>query len=140
MDQSILNSTKKILGVGNDDDSFDHDIITHINTAFSILTDLGVGPENGFIIEGSDEEWESYFPNEDDPALLKVQLSKIKTVVYLRTRLLFDPPAISYLLDAMKNQLQEAEWRLNANREETKWVDPDPKEVLLIDGGDPTGV
>lgn len=139
LEQSILKSTKKVLGVGDDDDSFDLDIITHINTAFSVLTDLGVGPLSGFVIEGVDEEWGTYFPNEDDPEKLKVQLSKIKTCVFLRTKLLFDPPTIAYLLDSTKEQLREVEWRLNVNREETEWVDPAPDTVLIVDGGDPSG-
>jgi hypothetical protein len=139
MEQSILKSTKKVLNVGVDDASFDLDIITHINTAFSILTDLGVGPLSGFVIEDEEAVWEDYFPNEDDPAKLKVQLSKVKTVVFLRTRLLFDPPTVSYLLDSTKEQLREAEWRLNVNREESEWVDPAPDAVLVVDGGDPSG-
>jgi hypothetical protein len=139
MEQSILKSTKKMLNVGDDDPSFDLDIITHINLAFSNLTDMGVGPQGGFAIEDDEAEWPSYFPNEDDPAKLKVQLSKVKTVVFLRTKLLFDPPTIAYLLDATKEQLREAEWRVNVNREETEWVEPDPDELLVVDGGDPTG-
>jgi hypothetical protein len=126
MEQSILKSIKKLLGVGDDDTSFDLDIITHINHEFSILNDAGVGPPEGFVIEDETEEWDSYFPDEDDPAKLKVQLSKVKTAVFLRVKLLFDPPTVSYLLDATKAQLQEAEWRLNVNREATEWVDPDP--------------
>jgi len=140
MEQSILKSTKKVLNVAPDDTSFDDDILTHINSAFSNLTDLGVGPQGGFVIEDEEAEWASYFPNEDDPAKLKVQLSKIKTIVFLRVKLLFDPPTTSYLLEAAQKQLLEAEWRLNVNREETEWVDPDPPEsVLVVDGGDPAG-
>jgi hypothetical protein len=139
MEQSILKSTKKILGVGDDDPSFDLDIITHINHEFSILNDAGVGPQGGFVIEDETEEWASYFPNEDDPAKLKVQLSKVKTAVFLRAKLLFDPPSTSYLLESTQRQLQEAEWRLNVNREESEWVDPDPSELIVVDGGDPTG-
>ena len=123
MEQSILKCTKKILGVSEDDESFDLDIITHINSAFSILTDLGVGPEDGFAIEDDTVEWGSYLP--EDP----VMLAKVKTVVYLRTRLLFDPPTTGFLLEATKELLQEAEWRLNVNREATKWTDPTPPRV-----------
>jgi hypothetical protein len=137
MEQSILTSTKKVLNIAPDDPSFDDDIITHINTAFSNLNDMGVGPISGFVIESADEEWASYFPNEDDPMKLKVQLSKVKTVVFLRVRLLFDPPTVAFVLDAAKEQLREAEWRLNVNREDVEWTDPVPAEVLVIDGGDP---
>ena len=120
MEQSILKSTKKILGVDPADTSFDLDIITHINSEFSTLTDLGIGPEEGFVIEDDTAEWESYLADD------QVKLSKVKTCIYLRTRLLFDPPVQGYLLDAVKEQLREAEWRLSTNREATKWVDPDP--------------
>ena len=123
MEQSILKSTKKILGIGDDDASFDLDIITHINVAFSVLHDLGVGPEDGFVIEDEAEAWDSYLS--DDP----VKLSKVKTCVWLRARLLFDPPTSGFLLDATKELLQEAEWRLNTNREATEWVEPIPVVV-----------
>lgn len=130
MEQSILKSTKKILGVDPADDSFDLDIITHINSSFSTLNDLGVGPTDGFAIEDDTVEWGSYFLEED-----LVQLSRVKTVVYLRTRLLFDPPTAGFHLDAIKQQLQEAEWRLNTRREATEWVDPEPS-VLIDDGSE----
>jgi hypothetical protein len=119
MEQSILTSTKKILGIAADYTAFDLDIITHINAAFSTLTQLGVGPADGFMIEGADEEWYDYI--EDD-----VQLNTVKSYVFLKTRQLFDPPTTSYLITAMEKQIQEFEWRLNTNRESTEWVDPDP--------------
>jgi hypothetical protein len=120
MEESILKSTKKILGIREDDASFDLDVITHINSAFSNLTQLGVGPEEGFIIEDDSEEWGDYGVDE-----LPI-LSQVKTAIYLRVRLLFDPPSTSYLLEAMKQQAQEHEWRINVMREATGWVDPDP--------------
>lgn len=123
MEQSILKSTKKILGIDPADESFDLDIITHINSAFSTLHDLGVGPEDGFVIEDDETLWEDYL---DDP----VQLSQVKTCVYLRTRLLFDPPTAGYLLTAAQEQLRECEWRLNTRREAEAWVDPDPYAPL----------
>ena len=136
MEQSILKSTKKILGIGDDVASFDLDIITHINSEFSILHDLGVGPQAGFIIEDDVVEWSEYLPDEEDLVIL----NKVKAAVWLRTRLLFDPPTSGFLLEALKAQLQEQEWRLNVNREETEWVDPDPSTVLVVDGGDPSEV
>ena len=120
MEQSILKSTKKTLGVDPGDTSFDLDIITHINSEFSTLTDLGVGPAEGFVIEDDSAEWESYLADD------QVKLSKVKTCIYLRSRLLFDPPVQGFLLDAVKEQLREAEWRLSTNREATEWADPDP--------------
>lgn len=138
MEQSILTSTKKVLGIAADDTSFDDDILTHINTAFSNLHDLGIGPVSGFVVEEAETEWAAYFPNETDPIVLKVWLSKVKAVVHLRVRLLFDPPTVAYLLDSTKEQLREAEWRLNVNREDIEWTDPAPAEILVVDGGDPS--
>ncbi len=141
MEQSILKSTKKILGVAPDDPSFDLDIMTHINTAFSNLHDLGLGPIEGFIIEDDTKVWADFFENDVN----HVWMSKVKNVVYMRVRMLFDPPSTQYMVDAMQKQIQEQEWRLNANREAERWVDPDPprsadgtsdKEVIIADGGD----
>src|SRR4051812_28909667 len=127
MEKSILKSTKKMLQIGPDDESFDLDILTHINSAFSTLHDLGVGPDAGFVVEDEYVEWDSYLA--DDP----IKLSKVKTSVYLRVRLLFDPPTSVFLLNSIQEQLKEIEWRLSTNREATKWVDPDPPSVLDVD-------
>lgn len=124
MEQSILTSTKKILGIAADYTAFDLDIITHINAAFSTLTQLGVGPPNGFMIEDADVEWYDYI--EDD-----IQLNTVKSYVFLKVRQLFDPPTTSYLITAMETQIRELEWRLNVNRETTEWVAPDP--VVIVD-------
>ena len=124
MEQSILISTKKVLGIAADYTAFDLDIITHINAAFSTLTQLGVGPADGFMIEDASSEWYDYI--EDD-----IQLNTVKSYVFLKVRQLFDPPTTSYLITAMEKQIQELEWRLNVNRETTEWVDPDP--VVIID-------
>lgn len=117
MEQSILTSTKKVLGISADYTAFDLDIITHINAAFSTLTQLGVGPADGFMVEDVDAEWYDY--TEDD-----IQLNTIKAYVFLKVRQLFDPPTTSYLIASMEKQIQEFEWRLNVNRETTEWVDP----------------
>lgn len=122
METSILNSTKKILGLAPDYTVFDHDVITHINTAFSILTQLGVGPPMGFMIEDETTEWTDYIP-------VDLQYNSVKTYVYLKVRQLFDPPQTSYLISAMERQIGELEWRLNVHREETEYVDPDPPIV-----------
>lgn len=119
MEQSILNSTKKILGIAEDYTVFDLDIITHINTAFSTLAQLGVGPTAGFMINGSEEVWTD-FTAED------FQYNSVKSYVFLKVRQLFDPPQTSYLISATEKQIQELEWRLNVYREETEWIDPDP--------------
>lgn len=115
MDHSILGSTKKILGIDPDDDTFDLDIITFINLALSTIQQLGVG--QGFQIEDDTATWEDFT---QDPEFLGL----IKTIVYLRVRMLFDPPNTSYTQTAMINQIEEFEWRLNVLREDTAWVDP----------------
>jgi hypothetical protein len=129
MEQSILTSTKKILGIAEDYTVFDLDIITHINTAFSTLTQLGVGLPVGFMIEDESAEWGDF--NIDDD----IQYNAIKSYVFLRVRLLFDPPTASYLIDASERQLRELEWRLNVHREEQEWVEEGMPEGI-IDGGD----
>jgi hypothetical protein len=120
MEQSILISTKKILGIAADYVAFDLDIITHINAAFSTLTQLGVGPATGFMIEDDKTEWEEYIESEAKIG----QLNTVKSYVFLKVRQLFDPPTTSYLITAMEKQIQELEWRLNVSRETTAWVYP----------------
>lgn len=132
MEESVLKCTKKLLQVGDDDSSFDLDIITHINSAFSALDQIGI-PTFSYV-EDETQTWADAFPYQTSE-----QLSLIKPVVYLRVRLAFDPPVIASLLDAIKSQLSEAEWWLNVRREEADWVDPAPPDVLVVDGGDPTG-
>lgn len=103
---SILQSVKKSLGLAPDYDVFDQDIIMCINSAFSTLAQLGVGPEMGHYIEDEQSLW-SEFLNDD------ARLSNVKTYICLRTRLLFDPPATSFGISAIKDQITELEWRLN---------------------------
>lgn len=125
MEQSILRSTKKVLHIGADDTSFDLDIMTHINSAFSTLNDLGVGPQGGFSIEDELAQWSDFLPLAEDMATL----SQVKTFVFLHSRLLFDPPGTSFLLEAMSKQIQECLWRINTRREESDWSDPNPPIV-----------
>lgn len=117
MEPSILKSTKKILGVGEADTSFDVDIMTHINAVLSVLTQVGIGPNNGYMIEDDTATWDAFIGT--DP-----RLNLVKTYLYLKVRLLFDPPGTSYAIDAMEKQIAEFEWRLNVMREEESWTDP----------------
>lgn len=137
MEQSILISTKKILGIADDYTVFDLDIITHINSAFSTLTQLGVGPLVGFMIEDAEAEWYEFIGDD-------LRLNSVKSYVFLKTRQLFDPPSTSYLITATENQIRELEWRLNVRREETSWINPNPPDLepgneygdpVVIDGG-----
>jgi hypothetical protein len=127
MEQSILNSTKKILGIADDYTAFDLDIITHINTAFSTLTQLGVGSAPGFMIYDDSAVWQDFISDTD------YQYNAVKSYVFLKVRQLFDPPQTSYLISAVEKQIAEFEWRLNVHREETEWVDPDPVVIVRDD-------
>jgi len=112
MEDSILNSTKKILGIMPDYTSFDIDIITHINGALAIINQIGIGPVNGFMIEDNGAQWE-------DLALPMNQMNLLRTYVFLKVRLLFDPPTSGFTLTAMDKQIQEYETRLSYMREAT---------------------
>ena len=87
MEQSILISTKKILGIAEDYTVFDLDIITHINTAFSTLTQLGVGPADGFMIEDDSALWTDFDPVDDN-----LNYNAVKSYVFLKVKVAFDPP------------------------------------------------
>lgn len=132
MTSSILNSTKKILGVSPDYTAFDLDIITHINSVFMTLQQLGVGPEEGFMIEDDIPVWEDLLGG--DP-----RLNSVKTYVYMRVRLMFDPPPTSFAINSLQEQIREFEWRLNINYERTGWASPDPEieDAIVLDGGTP---
>lgn len=106
MDDSILDSIKKILGMPPDYDAFDTDLVIHINSVFGILAQLGVGPVGGFSISDSTTLWKSYLGDSKD-------LEMVKSYMALKVRLVFDPPTIGAVMDAMKEQIREYEWRLN---------------------------
>lgn len=104
--ESILTSIKKLLGIMEEDDQFDMDVIIHINTIFSVLTQLGIGPEDGFSISDEQTTWIDFLGSSKNVEL-------VKTYVYLRVRVLFDPPQNSFLVDAMERNAKELEWRLS---------------------------
>ena len=114
MVDSILTSVKKMLGPEEDYTHFDPDIITHINSALATLTELGVGPEDGFVIEDSSATWTDFIGNDK---LLKL----VPTYVYLKVRLAFDPPATAATIDSFDRQAKEYEWRINAAAERENW-------------------
>lgn len=103
---SILTSVKKLLGITEDYEHFDTDIIIHINSVFSILTQLGVGPENGFYIRDKTAVWNNFITDD-------TKLEMVKTYVFLKVKMLFDPPASSSVASAMEKAATELEWRLN---------------------------
>jgi hypothetical protein len=110
VETSILISTKKILGVAEDYEAFDVDIITHINSTFAILNQMGIGPAEAFSIEDEMAIWADFCDIPD-------QLNLVRTYVFLKVRMLFDPPTTSFLIDAMNKQIQEYETRLGYMRE-----------------------
>lgn len=109
MNESILTSTKKVLGIDENYLEFDPDIIMHINAALFSLNQLSVGPKEGFIISDKSTLWSEFESRKD--------LIAIQSYIYLRVRLLFDPPTSSFVLDSMDRQRQELEWRLNIQAE-----------------------
>lgn len=120
--QSILTTTKKILGLPEEDTSFDLDIMVHINSVLDVLNQLGIGPEEGFVIEDASATWGDFL-GETMGSNRKVMHS-VKTYVYLRVKIIFDPPATSFAMDAMNKQIDEIGWRLNVMREGESWADP----------------
>ena len=109
MENSILTGTKKILGLDESYTAFDQDVIVHINSAFSTVNQLGFEP-TGFTIEDADATW-------SDLTLAAEVTNMVKTYIYLKVRVAFDPPGTGFLLDSMNNQIAEHEWRLSNYRE-----------------------
>ena len=106
IDESILVSIKKLLGIAEDYNYFDQDIIMHINAALMILTQLGVGPSKGFLITDDSSTWSDFIKNSDN-------LGSIQSYVYMKVKLMFDPPQNSFTVDSMTKLVNELEWRLN---------------------------
>lgn len=104
--ESILTSIKKLLGIAEEYDHFDQDVIMHINSVLMILNQLGVGPPEGFAIEDDGATWSDFIPDSS-----KIEL--VKSYVYLKVRLLFDPPTSSAVMDSINRSISEFEWRLN---------------------------
>ena len=109
-EKSILDDIKKLVGVSTEDLSFDNDIIIHINSAFMILNQLGVGPITGFSISDSSKKWNDYIAEADDS-------EAVKTYTYLKVKIVFDPPLSTTVMEALKQTISELEWRLNVNTE-----------------------
>lgn len=105
MNESILTSIKKLLGIDEDLTAFDADVMMNINSAINVLTQNGVGPSEGFKIESKDETWSDFF---DDDLLLQM----VKTYVYIKVRLIFDPPQASAVIACYEEQANETLWRI----------------------------
>jgi len=110
MVDSILVAIKGLVGIIPTDTNFDNEIIIHINSAFMALQQLGVGPSTGFYISSDEDTWGDILEDRKD-------LEAIKTYIYLKVRLVFDPPQNSFLVDSIKNMITELEFRINAQVE-----------------------
>ena len=108
--ESILTSIKKLLGIDEEYEHFDSDIIMHVNSVFMILNQLGVGPTDGFSIKDKTTTWEDFVTD-----LTKVEA--IKSYVYLKVKLLFDPPLSSSVMESINRTISELEWRINVAAE-----------------------
>lgn len=107
---SILQSTKKLIGLDREYAAFDLDIITHINSAFSTLYQAGVGPLEGYMITDENDVWSAFIGNQ-------MHVNDVKSYVYIKVRMLFDPPTTSFALAANEKMLDEYIWRLNVAAE-----------------------
>lgn len=118
MTDSILGTIKKTLNLPADN-AFDPDLLMHINSVFSTLTQLGIGPSEGFRINDDTVEWVAFLDGDD-------RLNNVKSYMYLKVRMLFDPPGTSFVIAAMEKQIEELTWRINAAMEEERWTEPAP--------------
>lgn len=143
---SILTNIKKIVGIAESDTSFDSDVIMHANTVFSVLNQLGIGPTAGFMIEDSGPTWEDFLSVKQvgqlesdgtvtytDQQLTAVNklLNMVKTYIYLRVRLIFDPPQTSFVIESINKQIQELEVRMSIVREGESYVNPVPAATAI---------
>ena len=110
MNDSILTSIKKLLGITEEYEHFDQDIIIHINSVFMILNQLGVGPSNGFSITDKTAVWSDFISE-------GTNLESVKSYMYLKVRLLFDPPTTSAVMESINRMICELEFRLNVSAE-----------------------
>lgn len=106
IEESIFKSIKALLGPDADYDVFDSDILIFINGTLATLTQLGIGPSEGYRITGESETWQDFLGNYAD-------LESVKTYIYLKVKLVFDPPASSAVMSAYQETCKELEWRLN---------------------------
>lgn len=104
--ESILTSIKKLLGIEENYEHFDQDIIIHINSTLMILTQLGVGPSKGFMIYDKNSLWSDFIAND-------AEIEAVKTYTYLKVKLLFDPPLSSSVIESINRSISELEWRIN---------------------------
>lgn len=124
MTDSILNDIKKVLNIPEDYTAFDIDIMMHINSTFSTLNQIGIGPDEGFEITGPDATW-------DDFLGANPKINSVKSYMFLKVKMLFDPPQFSFHIASLEREIQQFEWRLSTYRESYAWVDPN----TIVDSG-----
>lgn len=122
MDNSILNSIKKMLGLTEEYEHFDMDLIMHINSVFMILNQIGVGPPKGFSITDACATWDDYLPNNPN-------IQAVKSYMYMKVKLMFDPPLSSAALDSINRMISELEWRINVMAEAGELVNKEFEEL-----------
>ena len=139
MTTSILADTKKALGLAPEYTPFDPEIIMHINSVLADLNQLGVGPDIGLAIVDETNLWTELLASD-------ARMNHVKSYIFMRVKMLFDPPTLGYVLTSMEKMIEKAEWRINAAREDIKYpivateedldLSEDPfEEGLILDGG-----
>lgn len=108
--ESILTSIKKLLGIAESDEHFDQEIVMHINSVLMILTQMGIGPSEGFIIEDDSSLWTDLLSD-------TTNLEAVRSYIYLKVKQMFDPSASGVVTEAANRMISELEWRLNVNAE-----------------------
>lgn len=116
---SILDTIKNFVGVTLDDTAFDQKLILLTNSAFSQLTQLGIGPADGFEIEDNTAVWATFLAG-------NLKLNNVKSCLSLMVQVVFDPPQVWHLLNSTNALIAELVWRINTEREEETWVPPQP--------------
>jgi hypothetical protein len=129
-DDSILDSIKKLLSIEVADTTYDIDVIVHVNSVFSTLQQLGLGPASALYIADNTTKWSDFIganPN----------VAAVKSYVFMRVKLLFDPPTLSYVLQSFQAQIDQLEWRFTVAADEFAWQDPadslnEPPQPLTV--------
>ena len=114
--ESILTSIKKMLGIAEEYTHFDADLIMHINSVFAILTQIGVGPSEGFSIEDDTDVWTDFIQDNK-------KLESVKSYTYMKVKLLFDPPLSSSVIESMNRIISELEWRIQVAADPVKTIE-----------------
>lgn len=120
---SILTDTKKALGLADNYTAFDHEIIMYINSVLATLHQLGIGPGIGYAIANASDTWDELIADEK-------RLNSVQSYMYLRVKMLFDPPTVGFVLTAVKGMIEEAEWRITVAQDEI--IHPPPPPVVVV--------